>query len=171
MRRHLARYTLLLGALCLLGACGFQLRGTAGGTSLPDEWRTLYLATPNPNSEISRAITSNFAANGVTWVPREQANYLVILGNERFSRRNLSLNADARASEIELGLKLQFSVQDAEGNEVLEPSDASVFKQMENDPSNVVGKAEEARILQGEMRTELAQQIMRRIGFFAASTN
>lgn len=171
MLRHLARYTLLLGALCLLGACGFQLRGSAGGTTLPDEWRTLYLATPNPNNEISRAVISNFAANGVTWVPREQANFIVILGPERFSRRNLSLNADARAAEIELGLRMQFSVQDPEGNEVLETSDASVFKQMENDPSNVVGKAEEVRILQGEMRTELAQQIMRRIGFFAASTN
>ena len=33
-----------------------------------------------------------------------------------------------------------------------------------------VGKAEEIRILKTEMRTELAQQIMRRIGFYAAST-
>lgn len=171
MHRHLARLSLLLGTVCLLSACGFQLRGSGGGTSLPDEWRLLYLVTPNPNNEISREITTNFAANGVTWVPREEANYLVILGMERASRRNLSLNADARAAEIELGLRIQFSVQDAQGNEILEPSDASVFKQMENDPANVVGKAEEVRILQGEMRNELALQIMRRIGFFAASTN
>ena len=49
-------------------------------------------------------------------------------------------------------------------------TDASVIKQLENDPRNVVGKAEEIRILKTEMRTELAQQIMRRIGFYAAST-
>ena len=40
---------------------------------------------------------------------------------------------------------------------------------MENDPRNAMGKAEELRIHKNEMRTELAQQIMRRIGFFAAS--
>jgi LPS-assembly lipoprotein len=51
----------------------------------------------------------------------------------------------------------------------MEPSEAVVTKQMENDPSNVVGKAEEIRILQAEMRGELAQQILRRIGFHAAA--
>ena len=45
----------------------------------------------------------------------------------------------------------------------------SVVKQMENNPRNVVGKDGEMRLIQAEMRTELAEQIMRRIGFFAAS--
>jgi len=40
---------------------------------------------------------------------------------------------------------------------------------MENDPRNVVGKAEEIRILKDEMRTEIAQQIIRRIDFHVAS--
>jgi len=44
-----------------------------------------------------------------------------------------------------------------------------VVKQMENDPQNVVGKAEEIRILKSEMRSELARQIMRRIAFYAAA--
>ena len=169
MYRRLACYTLLLATLGLLSACGFQLRGT-GGATLPDEWRQLYLVTPNPNNEISREVTSNFAANGVNWVPLEEANYLVRISPERFSKRNLSLNAEARAAEIELTLRVQFSVEDRRGNELIPPTEASVFKQMENDPSNPVGKGEEVRILQGEMRTELARQIMRRIGFFAVST-
>ncbi len=41
---------------------------------------------------------------------------------------------------------------------------------MENDPRNVVGKAEEIRIIRSEMRTQLAQKVLRQIGFFAAST-
>ena len=44
----------------------------------------------------------------------------------------------------------------------------SVVKQMENDPRNVVGKSEEINLLREEMRAELAQQIVRRIGFFAS---
>ncbi len=52
---------------------------------------------------------------------------------------------------------------------MLPADEATVTKQMENDPRNVVGKAEEIRILRSEMRVELAQQIMRRISFYAAS--
>jgi len=52
----------------------------------------------------------------------------------------------------------------------MEVTTVSVIKQMENDPRNVVGKAEEVRILRSEMRSELVQQMIRRIGFFAAST-
>jgi LPS-assembly lipoprotein len=89
---------------------------------------------------------------------------------EGFSQRNLSLNSVARVAEFELTLSALFTVRDADNIEIIEPTIVSVVRQMENDPRNVVGKAEEVRILRSEMRAELAQQIMRRIGFFAAST-
>jgi LPS-assembly lipoprotein len=60
-------------------------------------------------------------------------------------------------------------VLDANGQEVMPDTTAVVMRQMENDPRNVMGKSEEIRILQSEMRTELAQQMIRRIGFFASS--
>lgn len=169
MPRRLASFTLALVIALLLTACGFHLRG-AGGTTVPDAWREMHLTTGNPNSELSREVQTRFAANGIHWVDRDQANYRVVLGPERFSQRNLSLNADARAAEFELTMKTEFAVLDAANKVVLEKSDAAVIKQMENDPRNVVGKAEEIRLLKTEMRAELAQQIMRRIGLFAAST-
>ena len=162
--------SLLLAALGLLTACGFQLRGS-DGRQLPEDWYSMYLVTGNPNAELSRELANRFAANGVQWSEqRDQANYVLKLGHERFNRRNLSINAEARAAEFELTMKAQFSIHDREGNTVLEPSLASVVRLMENDPQNVVGKAEEIRILRGEMRTELSDQIMRRIGFYAIST-
>jgi LPS-assembly lipoprotein len=168
MYRRLAHTTLLLGLACLLSACGFHLRGT-GGAAVPDNWKSMYLATNNPNSEFSREVQTRFAANGVEWHDKEQANFRLVLGPERFSQRNLSLNAEARAAEFELTMRSTFSVLDNDGAQVMPPTESTVIKQMENDPRNVVGKAEEIRILKGEMRTELAQQIMRRIAFFAAS--
>lgn len=169
MYQRLIRSFLLLGAACLLAACGFQLRGTGGGMEVPDDWRFMHLVTNNPNSEFSRAVSTRFAANGVEWQEQDEANYRVVLGPERFSQRNLSLNADARAAEFELTMRSTFSVLDSEGQLVMPDTTASVVRQMENDPQNVVGKAEEIRILKAEMRRELAQQIMRRIAFFAAS--
>ncbi len=125
----------------------------------------------NPNGELSREVRTAFAASGVRWADdREQASYQLVLGPERFSQRNLSISADARAAEFEFTLSAMFSVRDAEGRGVMQPTTASVIQQMENDPRNVVGKSEELRIVKAEMRNELAHQLLRRIGFFAAST-
>lgn len=158
-----------LGLLSLLSACGFQLRGS-GGSALPDSWHDMYLVTGNPNSELSREVESRFAANGINWVAQEDANYIVKVGPEKFAQRNLSLNAQARAADFELTLSTHFTVVDSQGKEVMEQSEVSVIRQMENDPSNVVGKAEETRILRSEMRSGLVRKIMRHIAFFAAST-
>ncbi len=167
---QLAQRTFFLVALsCLLSACGFQLRGS-GGSSLPESWYTMHLVTGNPNSELSREIESSFSASGINWVEREAANYIIRVGPEKFDQRNLSINAQARAAEFELTLSTAFSVLDAQGATIMKQSEVSVLRQMENDPRNVVGKAEETRILRGEMRSDMVRQMMRRIAYFAAST-
>jgi LPS-assembly lipoprotein len=158
-------------ALVLTAAagCGFQLRGGDGGTALPASWQNMHLETASPNSEFTRVLRARFTASGIHWVERPDAAYLLELGPERFAQRNLSINAQARAAEFELTLRADFAVRDGEGNTVMPLDTAVVAKQMENDPRNVVGKAEEIRILRNEMRAELAQQIIRRIAYFAAS--
>ena len=155
-------------ALGLLAACGFQLRGV-GGTSVPDDWKQMHLVTGNPNSEFARAVVAQFGANGVEWQDAADANYILQLGTEKLQRRNLSLNAEARVSEIELTMSASFEVITADSREEVMPQTTlSVLKQMENNPRNVVGKEGEMRLIEGEMRQELADKIMRRIGFFAA---
>jgi LPS-assembly lipoprotein len=170
MQRRLVSYSLVLGIACLLTACGFQLRGSgADSAALPNEWKSMYLVTGNPNSEFSRAVKTVFTTNGVAWTAQEDANYSLVLGPEQYSQTNLSLNNEARVSQIELTMRSNFSVLDASGGEVMPDSTASVIRQMNNDPRNAQGMGEEVRILKSEMRTELAQQIVRRIGFFASS--
>jgi len=170
MLRRPARFAFALGIACLLAACGFQLRGTgAGGAALPENWKKMYLVTGNPNSEFSQAVRTVFTTNNIQWSARDEANYSLVLGPERFSQTNLSLNKEARVSQLELTMQATFSVLDTSGKDVMPDTKASVVRQMENDPRNVMGKGEEIRILKSEMRTELAQQIIRRIGFFATS--
>ncbi len=169
-RARLLRSCLLLGTLIGLTACGFQLRGVGGGaTLLPESWKSMHLAGGNPNSELNREVRTRLAANGIVWQERAAANYRLVLGSEEFRQQNLSLNSEARAAEYELTMSTHFTVYDSSNVPVIEESTASVVKQMENDPRNVVGKAEEIRLLRNEMRGELAQQILRRIGFFASA--
>lgn len=170
MKRQLLRYSTLFLLSCTLIGCGFQLRGTGmASTLLPEDWKSMYLMTGNPNSELSREISSRFAANGIVWQDAKTANYRLSVGSERFKQQNLSLSSDARAAEFELTLKTEFSVIDAQNQVVIEQTEATVLKRMENDPRNVVGKAEEIKLLRNEMRGELADQLLRRIGFFATS--
>lgn len=167
--RGTKRFLVACTLCATLAACGFQLRGVGNNlTVIPDDWKKMALSTPNPNGELSRDVVNRFTANGVEWIDRKDARYILNLSNERFTQRNLSLNSEARAAEFELTLSAEFSVRDDNG-EVMQPTTASVVKTMENDPRNVTGKSEEIRLLRGEMRVELAQQILRRVGFFAAS--
>ncbi|MBP6723990.1 MAG: hypothetical protein KA137_04085 [Halioglobus sp.] len=168
MSRRLARYSVILGITCLLAACGFQLRGT-GGATLPPGWDKMHLVTGNPNSEFSQTVRTVFTTNGIQWTDKANVSYSLLLGPDRFNQTNLSLNREARVSQLELTMQTTFSVLDANGQEVMPDTTAVVMRQMENDPRNVMGKSEEIRILQSEMRTELAQQMIRRIGFFANS--
>jgi LPS-assembly lipoprotein len=160
----------ILALVCLgLSACGFQLRGTGGGSALPESWRSMYLVSENPNGELTRIVESTFSASGVVWTPRAEATHVLRLGPEAFSQRNLSVNAEARAAEFDLQMRASFVVFDAQGRVVMQNATAAVNKQMENDTQNVVGKAEEVRVLRNELRSELANQILRRISFFAAN--
>ncbi len=165
----LQRAAALLLAALLLSGCGFQLRGTGGGSALPESWRSMHLQTQSPNSEFTRVLESTFAASGVTWVDRSAASYVLRIGPEEFSQTNLSVNAQARAAEFDLQMRTTFSVYDSAGERIMPATTAAVNKQMENDPRNVVGKAEEVRVLRNELRGELAAQVLRRISFFAAS--
>ncbi len=170
MSRRFARYSIILSITCLLAACGFQLRGVGGGgAALPPGWNKMHLVTGNPNGEFSQTVRTVFTTNGIQWTDRANANYALLLGPDKFTQTNLSLNREARVSQLELTMQTTFSVLDANGQEVMPDTTAVVMRQMENDPRNVMGKSEEIRILQSEMRTELAQQMIRRIGFFATS--
>ncbi|MEM8562823.1 MAG: hypothetical protein AAGF57_11345, partial [Pseudomonadota bacterium] len=72
MSQRLTTTFALLGLSIVLTACGFQLRGSSGTTAaLPENWKTMYLVTGNPNSEFTRAVRTVFVANGITWADRD----------------------------------------------------------------------------------------------------
>jgi LPS-assembly lipoprotein len=168
MYSRLSQYSVTLVMTCLLAACGFQLRGV-GSSAVPEVWKNMYLATDSPNSDFSRDVVSQLDANDVQWTDRENATFILVLSPELFKQRNLSLNSQARVAELELTMSSQFTIVDARSEVIMPLTTVLVVKQMENNPRNEIGNASEIRLIQGEMRSELAAKIMRRISFYAAS--
>lgn len=170
-RLQAQRWTHLLGVIALsvlLGGCGFQLRGSA---DIPPEWLELNLASASPNSELSNAINNGFTANGVNWLERSDANYVLEVGPEQYQRRNLTVGANARASEYELEMTTTLRITDTRGQELMPQTELTVFKIITSDLNNITGKVEETRLLKQEMRQELVQQMLRRVRFLASSQN
>lgn len=149
----------MLGAF--LTACGFQLKGSQGlgGSSLAGV--SVAVISGNPNGELTGALIQSLRQSGAVLVQRGEAEIFLRIGDEQFARRNLALTAQARAAEVELTVATRFSVR--RGDRVLvADTDASVIRNMLDDPGNVVGKTEEMRLLREEMRQDVADQIVRR---------
>ncbi|MEE4659285.1 MAG: LPS assembly lipoprotein LptE [Halieaceae bacterium] len=167
MRTDAARFA--IGALLvLLAGCGFQLRGSI---DLPPDWKALHLRSASPNGELANALRSAGGSAGIEWVEREDANFVVDLGQEQFQNRNLSIGANARATEFEMTMRTLIRVTDKAGKELLPETEVQTVQIIVNDPENIAGIAEESRLLRQEMRVNLVQQILRKLRSLAESGN
>ena len=159
------RYSFLF-LLLLLSGCGFHLRGSV---ELPEQWLTLHLQSPSPNGELAGRVRAALGKSGVQWLAPGSANYILQLGSENFTQRNLSIGSNARATEFELKLSASLRVLSGNGEELMPKTELTTTRIMSHDPENVSGKVEESNMVRAEMRVELVQQILRRIRFLATN--
>ena len=160
---HLAvRHFLSLLIIFLLSGCGFQLKGSdSQGINSSLMGKTIHFTSSQPRSELTRTVANELNVAGVFLLDNPTIPLRLSLGPEKFSQRNLSLSAKARAAELELNLSTDFSLQQSNLETI--SANISVSRQMVNDPRNVVGKTEELRLLRVEMRRDLATQLVRRL--------
>ena len=153
----------------VLTSCGFELRGQNARA----ETLGLYpisVVSSAPNSEFASQLRTSLLRLGARVVGPSEATLILQVGTERFEQRNLSLTARARAAELEIRASVTFSLQLGE-RWLVEGETLTVVDQMLNDPLNVVGKTEELRLLQAELRTTLVEALTRRIDYRLAADN
>lgn len=163
LRRSAPLLAVLL-ALVLSG-CGFTLRGSA---RLPDALRTMELAGMDETGELMQEVRRALRNSGVTLVESASdaaagaARYRLGIGRESSFENTLSVNSNARAGEYELEMSVLFQLSEG-GTTVLGPETLSQSRVYLTDPENAVGKEEEAELIRGELRRDLAQQLLRRL--------
>jgi LPS-assembly lipoprotein len=150
-------------SIFLLAGCGFKLKGTQGSFDSPSLVGTeVVLISGEPRGELNTALREQLRLQGAIIVTQTEIGLVLRLGEERFQQRNLSLNAQATAAEIELTMMADLNL--SQGTVALiADTDARVVRQFLDDPLNVVGKTEELELLREEMREDLAAQIIRRV--------
>ena len=160
--------TSLVAMLALTG-CGFELRGQNARAKTLGQY-PIAVVSSAPNSEFTSQLRTALSRLGANVVEPSEAALIVQVGVERFDQRNLSLTARARAAELEIRASVESSLQ-LGAQWLVEGETLTVVDQMLNDPLNVVGKTEELRLLQAELRTTLVEAVTRRIDYRLAAHN
>jgi LPS-assembly lipoprotein len=144
--------------LLLLGGCGFALRGSA---DLPEALRLMQVAAIDENSDLLQEVRRALRNSGVT-LGDAKAPYRLDIGRETTGERIVSVNSNARAGEYELEINLLFQLSQG-GTTLMGPETLSLTRVYLTDPENAVAKEEEAEMIRDELRSELAQQLIRRL--------
>jgi len=158
----LTRIFLLLASLLLAG-CGFALRGTA---ELPASLRPLHLDNINDSTLMGRELLKTLVNNKIPLATNPGPEiYTLSLGAEASNERAISVNSNARAGEYEILMTVTFQLRRGTATAIPQQK-LNLSKVYLADPDNAVAKAEEAVIIQNEMRQELSQLILRRLQAF-----
>jgi LPS-assembly lipoprotein len=159
------RLLLLASALMitasLLQGCGFQLRG---GVELAPQLQVTYLKSSNPYSGVTAALRDSLRAAGARLVEDPgEATAILVIHDERSTRRVLSVGSTGRTSEYELFEEVTFSLSDSRGQTLLEAQTLRLTRDLVFDETEVLGKAAESEQTREQMRRSLARQILTRI--------
>lgn len=142
----------------LLAGCGFRLRGTA---DVPFETIHVPGATAGIALDLKRNIEAGTRARVVDDPKAAQA--LLQVTEEARSREILSLTSAGRVREFQLRYRVGFRVHDGKGGEFVPTSVIQLTRDMTYSDAEILAKEQEEQLLFRDMRTDMVQQILRRL--------
>lgn len=153
--------TLPLACLALaVSACGFQLQGVS---SFPPELASVYLAVPDPNSDLAVQLRRSLTAAGVVTTPDATAGTAALkIIDERYGRRVKSVSAQNRPTEYEVYYEAQYEVEGA-GEQLLAPQRVSRSRVFPYSERDILGKQQEEELLREALARDIAGLITRQL--------
>lgn len=156
----------LLLTTTMLTACGWHLRGSI---ALPEDLNSIHLSAEDTHGSLINDMQRALVSNNISVVNNSaDANYSIKLLGERSERRAASVGGDALASEYELTMEVDYSIDRGEET-LLEKDTARTIRTYDYNRNQVLGSSGEEDIIKAEMRNELIQQIVRRLRFLATA--
>ena len=153
-----------LAALVLsLGACGFHLRNAL---TLPPELNPVRVVAPDPYSPLAESLADSMTRAGATPASSNMAEPATTLqiASERWGNTPISIDELGRAQEFSLRYAVAFALIDSNGEVVVPQQVVELSRDYVAPPADSIGKTSERELLAKEMRREMSQAILRRIG-------
>lgn len=142
-----------------LTSCGFHLRGQVG---MP--FQSIYLTAPNLNSPFANELRRNLAVSKVSLVSSpEQADVILNIVAENTEKQILSLGGDGHVNEFRLIYHISLRAYDQHQQEWIPVEDMSLRRDFSYDDTQILAKEAEETLLYQSMRTDMVQQIVRRL--------
>lgn len=157
--RTVSRMIALLLTALLLTACGFHLRGQAG---MP--FTTLYLDAANPNTPLIVDLRRNLEANKVKLVNKaDQADVVLNIVSEIPDKQILTLGGSGRVSEFQLIYRVSLRAYDNQLRDWIPAEEMVLRRDYSYDDTKILAKEAEEALLYQTMRSDMVQQIVRRL--------
>jgi LPS-assembly lipoprotein len=158
--RPLFQLLTLLFTTVLLAGCSFHLRGQAG---MPFD--TLYLDAAHPNTPFIKELRRNLEANKVKLVNTSgQADVVLNIVSETPDKQILSLSSSGTVNEFQVFYRVSLRAYDLKQQNWIPAEEFVIHRDFPYDNNNVLAMEAEENLLYQSMRSEMVQQIVRRLG-------
>lgn len=158
MTRQIITICAALGALTL-GACGFQLRGTA---RLP--YNTIHVAAPAASTfatEFKRTLSAGTLTRIVDDPKAAQATLQLV--NEAREKVILSLSGGGRVREYQLRYRMAYRVVDRDNKELRPATQIALARDISYNDSDTLAKESEEALLYRDMQSDAVAQLLRQL--------
>ena len=163
MHKRTLLTALALSPLAALTACGFRLRGAPQFA-----FRSLYVQA-QPGSPLARELIRTLQGAGgdlvVLTAPAQlpQAEAILDVLSEQQERVVVGLNASGQVRELQLRLRIKFRLRTPTGVELIPDTELLQQRDISYNETIALAKEAEEALLYRDMRTDLVQQLMRRL--------
>jgi LPS-assembly lipoprotein len=162
-RRPTAALAIVL--LLALAGCGFHLRNAL---LLPTDLGPLQIVAADPHSVLALDLEQALGRTGADIVPVgtavvEGENATLNIIGERWGDTPISIDEFGRAQEFTLRYAVIFSMQHADGTDLVPQQAIELARDYVSVPTGSIGTEGEREILAREMRREMVTSILRRI--------
>lgn len=158
MRSRLLMTALLMTSL-LLTACGFHLRGRA---DMP--FSTLYLDAANSGTPFIADLRHKLESNKVKLVDTaDQADVVLNIASEILDKQILTLGGSGRVNEFRLSFRVSLRAYDLKQQDWIPAEEFALRRDYSFDDTKILAKEAEENLLYQSMRSDMVQQIVRRL--------
>jgi LPS-assembly lipoprotein len=149
----------MLFTAMMMAGCSFHLRGQAG---IPFE--TIYVEAANPSTPFMKELRRNLEANKVKLASTsKQADVVLDIVSETPYKQILTLDASGRVNEFQLFYRVSVRAYDLNMQEWIPDEEFVMHRDFPYDDNNVLAMEAEEDLLYQSMRTDMVQQIVRRL--------